>query len=417
MKLFTKYSRINVMATIFIFLIASVAFYFTLHYVFLNQIDQDLKIEEREIETYVREHNRLPESISIKDQFTGYTPVSEAIERRFTISLMNEHDDKDKEKFRQLLFGVRVGSQWYKATVSKSLEETENLTRSVLIIAFTTILLILLVAFIINRVVLKRIWKPFYHSLDMIKEFKVGRNQNLQLSSSGIDEFQFMNQTLEKITGQAQLDYLSLKTFTENNSHEIQTPLAVIRSKLDLMIQDESLTEKQSDALQAAYNSVQKLTKLNQSLLMLAKIENNQYQDMTTVDLKNKMEEKIADFRELWAAQQFGIVADLNSATVIMNEELFDVLLNNLLSNATKYNFNGGQINVTLNEDQLKIANTSNSPALNTALLYQRFTKLSYGNENNGLGLSIIKQICDTSGFKIEYDFKNQMHIFIIHWK
>jgi len=416
MKLFAKYSRINVVATVIIFLIASTAFYFTLRLVFIHQIDEDLKIEEKEIETYVKEHNHLPESISVKDQVISYEPVPAPTGRFFTTQMITDSNDQGRERFRQLVFATRAAGQWYRVTVSKSLEETENLTRSILIIAFITILTILLVAVIINRVVLKRIWKPFYGSLEAVKDFKIAGRQNLKLPASGIDEFQFMNQTLQKITNRAQVDYLSLKTFSENASHEIQTPLAVIRSRLDLMIQDENLTEKQSESLQAVYNSVQKLAKLNQSLLLLARIENNQFHEKKQIDLKQKVEEKLADFHELWAARELAIQTTLAPAVLCMNEELLDVLLNNLLSNATRHNYNGGKINIALNKNSLAIANSSQIAELDAMTLYHRFGKPSNGSESNGLGLSIIKQVCDTSGFTISYRFGNGMHTFIVGW-
>ena len=417
MKLFAKYSRINLVSTVIIFLIACTAFYFTLNYVFIHQIDEDLKIEQGEIEAFVNEHNALPENIPVKDQVIQYQPISANKGKYFSTSFMTQHGEYEKKKFRHLVFTIKAGQQWYQATVSKSLEETENLTRSILIIAFLTILAILLASVIINRVVLKKIWRPFYKSLNLVKEFKVGSDQRLVFPGSGIDEFQLMDATLQKITSQARTDYISLKTFSENASHEIQTPLAVIRSKLDLMIQDENLTEKQSHLLQASYNSVQKLTKLNQSLLLLAKIENKQFEEIKSINLKKKIEEKIADFHELWMARQLSVELQLADAMILINEELLEVLLNNLMSNATKHNINDGKIKITLSEKFLAIANTSHLAALNPRTLFQRFTKESNGNENNGLGLSIIKQICDTSGFVVHYEFTNEMHVFMVRWK
>lgn len=416
MKLFTKYSRINVVATIVIFLIASTAFYFTLRFVFINQIDEDLKIEEKEIETFVNEHGQLPESISVNDQLISYQPVSAAAKRHFATTIIKDAKNGENENFRQLLFSINASGQWYAVTVSKSLEETDTLTRSILVIAITTILVILLVSFIINRVVLKRIWKPFYASLNSFSNFKVGADQPLLLSQSTIDEFELMNATLKKIAGRAQVDYLSLKTFSENASHEIQTPLAVIRSRLDLMIQDENLTEKQTESLQALYNSVQRLTKLNQSLLLLAKIENNQFHEKKQIRLKEKIEEKISDFQELWAAQNLDVQSRLENVCLNINEELLDILLNNLLSNATRHNFNGGKICITHRKNYLAIANTSHTSQLQSELLYKRFTKISNERESTGLGLSIIKEICDTSGFEINYKFEEGKHVFIIRW-
>jgi K+-sensing histidine kinase KdpD len=110
------------------------------------------------------------------------------------------------------------------------------------------------------------------------------------------------------------------------------------------------------------------------------------------------------------------VESHLENVTIAMNEELVEILLNNLLSNATRHNCNGGRITISLNKDIFFIANTSKAPALNKDTLYQRFTKINGNNDNNGLGLSIIRQICDSSGMNIKYEFKNEMHIFSIYW-
>src|SRR6476620_8128176 len=160
MKLFAKYSRINLVSTVIIFMIACAAFYLTLHYVFIHQIDEDLKIEQGEIEAFVTEHNVLPENISVKDQVIQYQPIGGSKRKYFSTGFITQRGEYEREKFRQLFFTIKAGQQWYQATVSKSLEETENLTRSILIIAFLTILAILFASVIINRVVLKKIWRP-----------------------------------------------------------------------------------------------------------------------------------------------------------------------------------------------------------------------------------------------------------------
>jgi signal transduction histidine kinase len=414
MKLFTKYNRINVLATIMIFLIASAAFFFTLRYVLIRQIDEDLVIEEKEISSFVSTHDRLPESISVKDQVISYELLQAPFYKRFfsTEMVFGPHNDH-LEKSRQLVFGIQTGGKWYRVNVSKSLEDTEGLIQTILIITISTILLMLVVSFVINRVVLKQIWKPFYTSLAAVKDFTLTREQSLRLPFTRIDEFSFMNQTLEKITSQAQRDYLALKTFSENASHEIQTPLAIIRSKLDLLIQDENLTEHQSETVQTAYNAIQKLTKLNQSLLLLAKIENNQYNEIRPVDMEKILREKITEFHELWQSQGLKIHEVLQPAVVKMNGDLADILLNNLLSNSTKHNFRGGSISIELDKQHLAIRNTGENSPLDRDRIFQRFYKTDKSNEN-GLGLSIIRQICNASGFRTEYDFQNNEHCFKI---
>ncbi len=356
MKLFTKYNRVNLFATIVIFLLSAIAFYFAIRFILIDQVDNDLEIEEREIETYVKEHNTLPEPIPVKDQKISYALSGQDFKkRRFT----TDHVEGEKDSFRILQFGIMVKEDMYIATVAKSLEGTDDLTRSILLISLATILLILATSLIINRVLLKRLWQPFYSSLDILKNFRVDKNRSLTFPSTQIDEFAFMNQTILKTTNQAQREYSLLKEFTENASHEMQTPLAIIRSKLDLLIQDENLSEHQSKTMQSAYSAIEKLSRLNQSLLLLAKIENNQYAEKTNINLKQKLEEKLDAFHELWQNQGISVSSSLADATATLNHELTDILLNNLLSNATRHNFSNGYIKIVLKEKALEISNSS----------------------------------------------------------
>ncbi|GAA4740121.1 sensor histidine kinase [Flavisolibacter ginsenosidimutans] len=416
MKLFTRYNRINLVANIAVFLVASVAFYFSIRYVLVHQIDEDLQIEEDEITAFVHEHNRLPESFSVSDQVIYFIPVSQPVQRRFSTVTMTDKEDRKKEDYRRLVFGISTTGQNHQAVVSKSLEGTRGLLRSILRVSIVTILVILLVAAVLNRVLLKRLWQPFYASLKAVQNFRPSKNHSLLFPSTNIDEFNAMNETLEAITKRSRLEYLSLKTFSENASHEIQTPIAIVRSKLDLLIQDEALTESQSKTLQSAYNAVEKLSRLNGSLLLLAKIENRQFEDVQRINLKEKLQEKLEDFQELWQDKNIAVQTDLQTAVVNMNTELADILLNNLLSNAVNHNYSGGRIWIALSNDYLRIGNTSTEAKLDEEKLFQRFYKPSAGSTNNGLGLSLIQQIAEASGFRVQYRFQNEQHEFEIRF-
>jgi len=196
----------------------------------------------------------------------------------------------------------------------------------------------------------------------------------------------------------------------------MQTPLAIIRSKLDLLIQDENLSEEQSKTMQSAYAAIEKLSRLNQSLLLLAKIENNQYAETSSINLKDKITEKLAAFHELWQSQDISVTSSLEDAKVNLNTELADILLNNLFSNATRHNFPNGFIVIELKEKKLKISNSSNEKELNSKQMFLRFFSQEKKSRYNGLGLSIIKQICDVSGFAITYSFVEGQHHFVLSW-
>ena len=417
MQLFSKYNRINVAANILIFLAASIAYYFTLNLILLNQVDEDLRIEEREIKTYAKQFNKLPENVHVKDQIISYTLLSHPYELRDVKTVIEQDPgDNDKERFRQLKFGVNTGGKSYLVSVSKSLEETTQLVHLVATISVLTILTILVVSFLINRFFLRQLWQPFHQSLLAVKKFKVSGQNQLQFKPTSIDEFKFMNETLQDLTRSAQFEYLSLKTFSENASHEIQTPIAIVLSKLDLLIQDEAFTESQSQTVQAVYDAILRLSRLNASLLLLAKIENKQYGEVEKIDMKSKLEEKILDFREIWQSENIHIKQSLQESSLSMNPYLAEFLLNNLLSNAYKYNYPEGCISVCLENSRLTISNTSHEPELDKTKIFQRFYKTSAKGEGHGLGLSVVKEICDASGISISYGFDRYIHHFEVVW-
>jgi signal transduction histidine kinase len=417
MKLFTRYNRINLLATVVIFLLSSGAFYVLLRFVLIDQVDGSLKIEQREILEYVNRYNRLPEPVQVKNQATQFRPTPQQVsdKQRYRTLQLFDPFEKEQRPFRQLNFSVQAGGQWYEATVSKSLEGTDKLTRAIILITLGTLLLILVAGMVINRMVLKKLWQPFYQTLSVMQGFQLGQKKQLQFPQTGITEFRLMAEVLEQTTGKAEQDYRLLKEFTENASHELQTPLAVIQSKLDLLIQDEQLSQQQSQAALAAYDAIQKLARLNQSLLLLAKIENRQFEQTTPVHLKEKITEKLQQLEELVQSNALTLTVQLEEAVIQMNADLADILLNNLLSNSIRHNKKGGHILLQLQARALTISNTGAAAALDPLRLFTRFYKGS-SSGSHGLGLSIAQQICQVSGCRLSYDYTNGLHRFRLQW-
>ena len=417
MKLFTKYNRFSLVATVAIFLLTSIIFYFFIRSALISQVDDDLDIEKKEIEIYAKNYDKLPEVVPIRHQVISYQlvaqPFKEVVYRTFKGT---DSSENDKDDFRSLDFGVRATGNEYKVSVMKPLMTTENLLWYILLIILSTSVIILTASYIINRLVLRKLWTPFFDTLGKLKTFSLSSNEPLHFQSTKIDEFGLMNNTLEMTTNKAQQDFRALKEFTENASHEMQTPLAIIQSKLDLLIQDEKLSEAQSVVAQSVYKSIQKLSNLNQSLLLLAKIDNKQFEETSSINLKEKIQKKMEAFQELWANENITVSASLEDASVKMNRALADILLNNLLSNATKHNFPDGNISIVLSKTDLTVSNTGQAVTLDSNRLFTKFYTEKKGAGNNGLGLSIAKHICDASGFSISYSFHNQSHSFIVNW-
>jgi signal transduction histidine kinase len=417
MKLITRYNRLNLPVMLFVFFVSSAVGYFLIRRVLQNELDNGISRVRKRIETYVNRQHALPVTNAFYNEIVEFeriaTPLSDTGFKttRLFIPRINKYHVS-----RKLIFSFEVNNELYKATVTSTLEGTSHVTVILLIIMAITVFLIILVSVIINRLMLSKLWLPFYESLRLLGKFKIDRSEPFSFPKTRTDEFNFMIDNLKTATSSGSETYQHLKEFTENASHEIQTPLAIIRSKLDVFIQLEDLSESQSETARSMFGAIDKLSRLSQSFLLITKIGNHQFENRITVDLCLMIRGKLSQFRELWQTNNIEITSKLQDSEIQTNEELMDILLNNLLSNATKHNLPNGEINIEMQSRKLSISNTGQSSSLDHKRIFKRFYKEMPRSEGNGLGLSIIGQICDASGITASYQFSGNRHAFILSW-
>jgi signal transduction histidine kinase len=411
MKLQSKYNRATITTAIFVLMLGSISYYFILRYVLIREVDDSLRVEEQEILDHVNAHNSLPEETNYRDQQIHFKPATTIENRRFVSTSVRNASENESFVSRQLIFPVKVGGTLYTAVVTKSEEEAEDMLILIALLTAAVVLLLFVLLFLTNRILFKKIWRPFYATLASMKQFNLSNPGRISLSTNEVDEFNDLNMAVNEMTGKVVEDYQSLKTFTDNASHEMQTPLAVINSKLDLLIQDQELTEKNMQHLQSIYDSVRRLTRMNQSLLLIAKIENQQFPDAKKLRLDNLLNERLQHFEELIQSKQLIISTSLKKCEVVMSPVLADILLNNLLANAIRHNVISGSIEIEATNNYIAISNQSESSVLDDKIIFDRFQKAS-GSDGLGIGLAIVKQICELYGFRLGYAFKKQMHAF-----
>jgi signal transduction histidine kinase len=406
MKLFVKYGRINFVAVLAVLFIGSIAYYYIIRYVLIHQLDDTLKVEEQEILDFVQKKEKLPEPSHYRDQSVYFTETDQEIRRKFSSVKLNGH-------FRQIQFSVFASGRRFIATVSKSQEEADDLIGLIVLITAFILMLLFLVLFFVNRLLLRKLWRPFYTTLGSIKEFNLSSQRSISAFETDIDEFKELGQTVKEMTGKILKDYDTLKNFADNASHEMQTPLAIINSRLDLLIQDQRLDENQMKQLQGIYDATGRLTKLNQSLLLLTKIENNQFAEAKSVRLDTLIREKLFQLEELILSKHLQTNLDDGPTSVMINDYLADILINNLLTNAIRHNQENGQINISIHPGKLVISNSSTPLDFDPSGIFDRFQK-SDQSQGIGLGLAIVKQICDNYHFRIEYAYLVGLHSFTI---
>lgn len=321
-----------------------------------------------------------------------------------------------KVPYRQLSHVVDINGIVYQVTIRKSQEQKPvflaNITNIILLV-FAGMLLITL---LVNWFISKSIWKPFKRSLEKIRGAELQKMEAIHFEKTGITEFNELNASLNEMTGKIYGDYVNMKEFTENAAHEMQTPLAVVQSKIELLLQDATLTEEQALNMEQASHSLKRLSNLNQSLLLLAKIENSQFETQQTINLADTVNKYLQLFKEMSMDKNIDVVYK-NAAPFMANLHplLADSLISNLVGNAIKYNYPGGKMDITVNGNAISISNTSHQPAITPDQLFRRFKKSTVPDEmSNGLGLAIVKKICDSNGLRIEYEYRNEMHRFLV---
>lgn len=276
------------------------------------------------------------------------------------------------------------------------------------LLIFVVIALSLLIAI---RFSLRNLWHPFENTLMSMEEFKVSDNTLPALENGDIKEFSRLNHTLTRLMQRNSETYHQQKEFTENASHELQTPLAVMRSRLDLLLQ-RNLDKEILDAINELYNANRRMERLNRDLLLLAKIDNDQFTACETVNITAVTREIANSLRSLGYKVNTSLPATRYEITA--NRTLFESLVSNLIVNAAR---NSGQVDISLADGKLIVSNPSaDGKPLEHSRLFLRFASTS-GSKGNGLGLAIAKAVCDVHRWNIEYSFVGGNHIFTVKLK
>ena len=310
-----------------------------------------------------------------------------------------------------------INKESYSLQIKTSMVDKFLLLKKIVVVLIILLIVLLLGLLLINRTLTKKIWQPFYVTLNRLHEYRVDKQASLQLEESSVNEFNDLNKAIEELTERNHQAYAGQKEFTENASHEMQSPLAVFQSKLELLMQTKPLNEEQAALITDLANASKRMARLNKSLILLTKIENNQFLEKETISVKEILEKLLQQFE--FQIKQQSIQCTLNDEadiTVDANKTLIEILLGNLLSNAIRHNHQDGSIQIVLKEKELVIQNSGQPSSLNKQKLFQRFQKESRDESSIGLGLEIVKKICDLNYYSIHYSFNNQMHIFALHF-
>jgi len=324
----------------------------------------------------------------------------------------NYNADGGYDRFQGLVTYVEINRQPYSLIVEANVEESYE---TIIAITAITILffIILLVGFIkLNKNISKRLWAPFYHTLQQIKAFNLSDDKVVQFAPNTIIEFQELNDSIARLMEGNLSTFKRQKEFTENASHELQTPLAIVQSKLDLLIQDDSITADQSRLIEETNNALSRVSRINKNLLLLAKIENQQFLAKQSINMSSKLSVMLELLANLIETRKIAFQVHAE-CQVEANSTLTEIMLTNLLMNAIRYTCNDAKLDISLFSDKLVVSNAG-TYSLEEQKLFLRFGSTSVQTPGSGLGLSIVKEICDRHGWIVSYNFTERRHSFTI---
>jgi signal transduction histidine kinase len=296
-------------------------------------------------------------------------------------------------------------------TIYKVTDEKNELLQAIGLYLFFLFFSLFIISILINYLIARKLWKPFYDSVNKAEKFDIQSDKPLDLPDTDIKEFNQLNDVFDYMTRKMRYDYLNLKEFSENAAHEIQTPLAVIRSKTDLLMQQKSLNKDSINLIKSINEATARLLKLNQGLLLISKIENQIFHEKKKVSLMKILNDNLENYKEIMQLKKIKVeVESKDEAVIEMNDVLAEVLISNLLSNAVRFNVDNGFIKCRVDKMFLTITNSGLPLTINPEDLFKRFYKSGNNPHSVGLGLSIVKKITEGYGMNITYNYHDSIH-------
>lgn len=420
MKLLSIINRYYLISLLLFFILAGFLLFYAFSFYLNEENDEQLNSERIHFMKEIQSLDTLNTASSylVNNVFVDKVSPELRIAPVLFDSLMYDEVEKTMVPFRVIRFSAQTKKANYVVAMDVVKLETGDIINSIFLSLIFIFGLLCIILYVSNLYLNKKIWSPFLGTINFIKKLNINdRDTSFNFAPTRIEEFSELNHSLQKMIERIESDYLRMKEFSENAAHELQTPLSIIRSKLESLLQSENLNNRDAQLINQALESTVRLSRLNQSLLLLTKIENRQYDQKQEVSFSNVLDKYIELYNE--PILENGIQIRINKHEEFIyniNPTLADLLISNLLSNAINHNIQNGEVVINIEKDRLEIINTGEKPICSTELLFNRFKKGNNSPEHLGLGLALVKEIVETSGLQIEYTFENDKH-FIALWK
>lgn len=421
MKLLNKAIVYISVSLLFIVSLWAFVFYFNMLDEIKESVDEGLDNYKRQIIYRAQTDSMILEKSSFEEGFFAISGISRAqalsAKDRYIDTLMYMQDADDEqlelEPVRMLMTAFENEGRFYELRIINSMVEEDDLMEELLWEALWLYSVLVLVIVVINNVVLRRLWKPFYAFLHQLKNYRLGSSGSFPGVRTRTKEFADLQNAVNILLQHNLETYEQQKQFIGNAAHELQTPLAIATNKLELLMEKEGLESEQAEGIAEIMDIVERMVRLNKSLLLLTRIENKQFLDNQPVSLNNIVYQTVRDLEEMAEFKDVRIsVTEHTELFARMDISLANTVVSNLLRNAVFHNVPNGTVHVEIFENKIRFLNTGKKESLNAREIFSRFYKSGNERSGTGLGLAIVKAICTLYDFSVSYDFVKDQHCF-----
>lgn len=419
MKLLTQTTRYYFLLAVSLLLLGIPAIYFALRTVLIHKLDEELREHKNSFFQSLRLITSEKELNVYKHFYEEFSLVEVPYKiEKDSIYTVEAYDSTEHKisPYRILRSGVYLNGKHYELLIRESLITTRELILIILLVKAGILVSLLAGLLIINRKLTRKVFAPFYQMVENLKSFEIDKDSSIKEIQTRISEFQDLNKVLVQLTRRNHQSYISQKEFTENAAHELQTPLAIIRTKLELLMQTSEITHEQAELIGELYDATQRINRLNKSLLLLSQIENAGSPELEPVNLRMLIEKVLQRYTEVLQSNKISAHVNGSQPDLRTNPALVEILIGNLISNAARFSPAGGRIQVQVSDQEIIISNTG-EPLLHPDKIFNRFHTETKQKGGTGLGLTISKQICNVLGYHLHYQYVNGEHIFRIAFK
>jgi signal transduction histidine kinase len=394
---------------------------FSIRQIINEEVDESLALHTNQFIKHIKSYEYLEDlemDLKIWDQLSYdivLTPSDKmSVGQRYETVSMYDSIEHELHPFRTLSSTIIIKDKPYLLTIKMSLVDNDELVMALGIVQVILIVLLAAGLLLLNRSLSQKLWKPFYNTLNQLKAYELDKSESIQPEKTNIVEFDDLNKTVSHLTDRNRKVYLEQKEFIENASHELQTPLSIFQSKLDNLMQIPGLTEAGAATILDLEETAQRMARLNKNLLLLSKIDNDQFNEIEEIDLSALANKLLSNLRPMADTDNISIQASISPLSIKANPTLLEVLLTNLFHNAIRHTNANGKVNVSVSDKILTVTNTGNPLKMSTKKMFERFSKEGNSENSSGLGLAIVKKVCDTCRYEIAYNFQDGVHAFSV---